>query len=771
MKKEIADRIENKTLIPYLRVSNDMLSTDRQLIEINGQLGKHELKSDQCFEDMAQRDNLRDRLGWQELLTYIKTNKIKNAVVLIDEQDRVFSGWEITASILSQANNYNFEIISLKDNCFLTDVENHEKLFKDAFGSQDYQNKIATKILSSKTQYNNLGLYGGGYISGYTSVAFYKCKIKGKDYKGKPQFCYTDDGQLIKEEFLARYELISRDENVYEKTGADGIIKKITTRPRLTQDDREQGIKAFLELSHMPKRIETIKYIFETIDKEEISAKNLIIRLNENGFRYWARGWNSKLLKEVIPNRAIIGLPTIGKRAKHPRYYYDEEGDLQPISRMDAYPTRKEDNGEIYGKHYGKMIDKHPSHIREPKTPRWSPIVDVDMFNRVNEKIKTMWGRDYAPPRKIENFLKNYFFFSNQAVDCDNNEHSDYMSLVAGDGYFYYKTQKHKQASGYVGEKNKPNSCSCSLKMIKQVIKKYFEELDKDIDLDIATTPKEMGAYINYWERNKDDSWKNEDLKFNMNDRRNVWKFICDYANKQLPEEAPIYYLQTITTNGDAGWGWALSNDGELTEQEINQELKKYKNYGGDIEVKSPVDYYNELIDAKNKELKLKIDALQIEYRNLEKLYRAYTIDDLPTTELKTEMKILDIKIKDLRNEEGENLLNNLKELENSRLKYVEDVKNGIRFLREQEYSKFRGVIDSTINKVIAYGSGGSVEAIKIVGKDNIRIFNKDELDVFRKAARGRDDLTGRFTAKVGQDRPRYSKRKNGKINCQREQN
>lgn len=665
------ERLKDKTIVNYIRVSSDSSDENRQKTEIDQFLKKYKFKSITTFVDKdssqgSKRDNLEDRKGWKSFIEYAKNKS--NVVVVVQEPDRLWAGRHVVTEILNQHEKHNFEIMAVKKTSkspqpiFLTDKEHERFCYNSGFDNEDYQDITSQKIIEAKSLGHNQGRYNGGRIAFYNDVVWYKCQMNGTS------LVTDENNRLIKEYCVARIQKIGRVEfNVilYNEKGEMVETKSLKKMPHLR--DEKEGIVPFIEPTTIQERLDAINQLFVWMDTEYIRASELARRLNTMRINSAGKGWTAARIKTLMQASHIessalglIGLPIIGKLGIHPRHEYNEDNVLNYIPRDERYKK--------------KTRKMSVNHRRQPESPIYDPIVPLDLFNRVQDKIDKLWTRRNLPPLKHHNVLKDLIYHHT----CDKPMFMGRNSKKGGKSYPFYSCSTHNKGLLYHHETKCVRSC-ISLKSLQYVIDDYFNYAENII-----------GQFPTEDTRIKISSNLINDLKQKTGSYEGVRTQIWRIMKQKMPCRATHQVV-----------------DGKLEEIHYDD-----SDLGEEITL---CEAYDMIREAERKELDQKLIELQLQHKKEDIVYRSKVLDGLDATETIQNLKDIEARIKQVEYDKeinlcatAENMLSEIKDLK----KQINDYEMSIKLL---ESSKSREHLERVVKKIVVRDNGKSVESIEII--------------------------------------------------------
>lgn len=346
----------------YIRVSSDKQETERQelSIELAGITVDYWIKD---AEGKNPRDLPEKRAGFQKLLALVNAGLVKSIVV--DRQDRFG---------VRDAYQWGQFISLLRDNgCRLYDVGGKELSADDdvsiltgtlgAITSTREQKEKAHRNLSGKVPKAALGEYQGGYPP-----------------YGLDVVCFGPDGEEKWRSFYVGH---------FErwKISADGTRELFKGKGNSPAKDAHDTLK--LRPSLEPERLKVARQIFEWYANESISPGQIATRLNDLAVDpVFGEHWNKVKIRTLLKNPAYIGLPTYNKRGGS-RFVEYVNGGFKEVERT---------NGKAK---LGRWRQKED--FIQPSEAEYEPLVDLEIWNRVQGKIEESSAKANAIPKRAPN--------------------------------------------------------------------------------------------------------------------------------------------------------------------------------------------------------------------------------------------------------------------------------------------------------------------------------------------------------------------------------
>lgn len=702
MNTEIVNKIKNErmNLGGLLRISTGGKPTSRQLRSINDALKPWDLELEVWYEDKAvARDNLKKRIGYQKFLEWTKT--VPNPCLVVAESDRLWSMDDVCHDVLRDSDKHHFHILclvdpSLNDSTFYSgSMENKQRAYNSCFKNAAAQNSGSNSILDQKADAVEQQLYIGGRFSGWNDVVRYKCRYEGDAARPgyDPDYILDNNNHYIQDgKPLMRIQQLRNGYRII-----DYVNGTTTERKNIPRREKENGVKAFIELTTIPERLDLIRFIFDTLDTEELSSRELIRRINKLYPDFWARGWSRNNLLKTIRNTACMGTPTIGKDG-NPRYY------------------RNGKNSKIQRNSYdrlGDVIQHNPDSHKITSTRVYWDLISKEQFVRVNEKIKRIWNAYTKQPRQpIDDFLKGYIFYGGDEIKSG-------LTLIRGGKSLAYKRSCYDTNAKFQ-DQPKINSCSCARNLAMKIVSRWIDDTKTDAEsFNNLIKNKVVNTYPpEYIEQLKNNRLKGIDL----------WKEICSkHSNDTIPIfncDANVNYVQTklldtktIFTryNGDIVPAYTIEKFDWMTAE----------------------DLFDEVVSTQRQEIEIQLELLTKKHEQ-KKLFAENQFNSGCSIDAENkEIKELERHISKLKLELNGSFLQRFKDVEIERDKLYADVELAKQSMIEKEYGRFRNLLGTLNFKMLIYGEGGTTEYVKITSKLGDILYPPEVIDSFRDG-RGR---------------------------------
>lgn len=667
---ELRARLAGKLLCPYLRCSSVAGEESRQRKVIKDWANKLSIMLETEFVEKAKytskRHKWKERVAWKNVITFADEHP-NQVVVVAEDSSRLWAGRRAVNGMLDDAQEHKFEILSLKTNAtnsnpiFFTDTENEKEALGSACDNSIAQIETSSRLIHKKTEVLEQGRYGGGKINYINDIAWYKCRMDGEALE-------TDEyNMLIKEKIVARLQKINHGNYTaiwYDENGE--VIKTQTDLRYQPHRDERDGVVAFLEPTTLPERLEVARLIFNWIDKEYIRASEVARRLITMGFSSAGVGWSGERVKDLVDDEkgggAMIGLPIIGKVAIEPRQYIDPNGEIKP------FPV---DKCKTLG---FNMRKEFKSHQRRPQKPIYEPIINPELYWRVQTKIKSNWTKRNNPPKRHFNVLKGLIYHNKLPMILGQSR-----GQQGKNDYYFYISKKYNDAQVYLAQQGLSCAASVSLLGLMDMISTYFQRAEERLE-QLPEPNREIFVPEDY---------KKLFLK-------------CYKSTNEI-------YHQIVSSS--------LWNDYQKPTF-LFDECRKTKK-SPKLVVISLKQLYEELKMELNKQLDTDIEQFNNDWRQAKKVYDIYVNDgvgEFARKEQAKQLKSIEDKIKEL---------NEAKQVNS--LQQVEDVWRTIGLLKaaikeyqgnytaSDGYSKLRSYIEAVISRIDVQDDGEKSSGLTIM--------------------------------------------------------
>jgi DNA invertase Pin-like site-specific DNA recombinase len=126
--------------------------------------------------------------------------------------------------------------------------------------------------------------------------------------------------------------------------------------------------------SERTERLQTVRDIFHWFANEKISPSQIATRLNKSKVdAVFGAGWNKQKIKQILRNPVYIGLPAVNKRSSGEHWEY-VDGEVRKVEPVKG----KVKTGRV------REVDDWIG----PSEPIFVPIVEVELFDRVQKKLR-----------------------------------------------------------------------------------------------------------------------------------------------------------------------------------------------------------------------------------------------------------------------------------------------------------------------------------------------------------------------------------------------
>ena len=683
---ELKARLAGKLVCPYLRCSSIAGEESRQRKVIKDWANKLGMMLETEFIEKAKytskRHKWKERVAWQSLIEFADQHP-NQIVVVAEDSSRLWAGRRAVNGMLDDAQEHKFEILSLKTNAtnstaiFFTDPENEKEALNSACDNSIAQIETSSRLIHKKTEILEQGRYGGGKINYINDIVWYKCRMDGEALE-------TDEyNMLIKERIVARIQKINHSNYTVVWYDENGEVEKTQNNLKFQphRDERE-GIVAFLEPTTIPERLEVAQLIFNWIDKEYIRASEVARRLIAMNYSSAGVGWSGERVKDITDDEkgggAMIGKPVIGKVAIKPRQYIDANGDIKP------FPA---DKCKTLGYN---MTKEYKSHQRRPQKPIYDPIIEPELYWRVQSKIKSVWTKRNNPPKRHFNVLKGLIYHNEMPMILGQSR-----GQQGKNDYYFYLDKKYNSGHVYLANKIKCPAC-VSLLALMELISVYFQQVKNRLE---ALPEPDRIIYVPE-----------------------------DYIELFLKCYKPInkIYHQIISS---PLWG------DYQKPTFLFDECRKVKKTAKLVEI-SLEQLYEELKGELNKQLDAEIEQFSNDWRQAKKVYDIYVNDgvgEFARKEQAKQLKNIEDKIKELNEAKKVNSLQQVEDV----WRTIELLKIAIREYNENytvsdEYSKLRTHIESVISRIDVQDDGLKTSGLIITPTSDVlgepMLFSKTDM-------------------------------------------
>jgi DNA invertase Pin-like site-specific DNA recombinase len=424
--------------IGYVRVSSDRQDTQRQYDNIQLWLRKHDLPDITILEDAGRRHQPEKRERFLQLTGMIQAKAID--WIVVDSLDRYGFGhphewgsfaWTMTkngVTLWSATEDRPLNGDSIAD-LIISDVA--------AIGSRTEMVLKAQRDLGRKRSMAEEGLYTGGWVPFGTDVA---CQ----DQAGKPRWRVVTVG---------KWQRI----RIYP----DGRQERWDGRNNFP-GDRMVGDRLMLVPTVKTERITILNDVFTWFVNETLSFDAIARRLNERGTYHPFGPWYGLLVRNVLRNPTVIGLPAYNRRANS--LYAELLG-----GRINTDPPRRGPTRPLMAR------QRERSEWIVPPKPVFEPLVPVALFEAAQTKLGSL-KRHAKAPRSSTLWLAGLVY----CAKCG-------CRMI---GWYYPKDRKDPNSyccSLYrkLGFHN-PSGCRhhrCSQSQIERLLDRYLEMIGKDIEI------------------------------------------------------------------------------------------------------------------------------------------------------------------------------------------------------------------------------------------------------------------------------------------------
>jgi len=469
-------KLEGKRVVAYVRISSD------------GQDGGSE-SQEEALKRFARRNNITilkwycDNQGknprgdgnrplFQQMIKDAKKGIFD--VILVHYQKRLGLFGHYFGKYMCELLEHDVHVWSVQGDRDLSSEDPAElhRTFQDTISCQTDVSEHGGKVLEREITAARKGLYHGG-------IPPYGCDV----------VCYDDQGtEKWRTVFFNRHrenkdtgEIIQ--DGLRRKIYPDGRMEEYKGKHNVPRKDRNDVLR--LAPSIVTERTDAVKKIFHWYDKQRTSASKIAARLSGLGIEpVETVAWHGGTISGILKNPVYIGKPVVCKRTG-------------------ARFTKRDKNGKIELTNV-KAKRKSMAILTEdywvwPDEPVFPPIVDEDIFLRVQEKFRK---RKYEDPRQVarypENWLKDIlvcgrcakpmnFCFKPINHKKDKKEGKPIRKIA------------HYRCGSYAHRGGKINPFGCQsyfikLETVKTIIDNYLEDCKAKIEFDKAL--EEMVANV-----------------------------------------------------------------------------------------------------------------------------------------------------------------------------------------------------------------------------------------------------------------------------------
>jgi DNA invertase Pin-like site-specific DNA recombinase len=432
-------------------VSSDKQDSSRQRENIEAWAARNGLVISHWYEDSKgknPRDLADKRVDFQRLMNFAEAGAID--AIIVDSLDRfgVRDAYEL-GHYIHLLRNCGVELWSVtQGNLSASDAATILNSTVGAITSTNEQQEKAHRSLTGKRRRALKGLYVGGYPP-----------------YGLDVVCFGADGaekwRLV---WIAHYERL--------KIMPDGTEQRYSGKHNTPAHDSTD------ELRYRPsirvERIEIVERIFKWYADEAISPSQIATRLNEMSVDpVFGEAWNKQKIKQLLKHPIYVGIPTVNKRgsARHLEFV---DGEERPVSWEKGRPKA------------GR--NRKAEDWWQPEEPEFPPIVSVETFDVVQERLKKNAEKyrnsKRRTPRTASFWLRNLLFCAkcNQPMRAWNCQ--GYRSYFCG-------------TYGTYGKVN-PTGCRSNrmkAEVVEKLVEEYLQETNQKIaELLKATESREWEA-------------------------------------------------------------------------------------------------------------------------------------------------------------------------------------------------------------------------------------------------------------------------------------
>jgi hypothetical protein len=316
----------------------------------------------------ARQRSGRVRTRFDDLMDLVTTQKLDWIVIATFDRFGIQDQREIFSFTL-KLREYGVRLFSVEDNLDLTsaDTGSFFQVAAKAVGSVGYTQQQAEKNIMKMIHMAEGGWATSGNVPYGLDLVLYDLHDTTR-----PHLRVIRTAQKPKRFRIVRYSDSSRverdDLGVIIRSSLETVGKE-ETELMPARNKKTTGYRA--EPSVCGDRIEAIRLMFELADRG-FGFGAIADAMFEQGHRHFAKRFGAHAIEMALKNPAYIGMPAWGKTGvgKYRRNYGKQP---RPVGREASGPiTQKKTEADwVY-----------------PRTPVFKPIIDPELFERVNAKLK-----------------------------------------------------------------------------------------------------------------------------------------------------------------------------------------------------------------------------------------------------------------------------------------------------------------------------------------------------------------------------------------------
>ncbi len=433
--------LQGKRICRYVRVSKDVQEGERQIFSTDSWAKFNGVYIDESFEDTEgsnSRDMSAKRVQFQRMLKACQNNDFD--AIVVDSLDRFgFKNNKELQYYLYMLDQWGVELWSVSQGCISDDdVATVFNTTAAAITSEKEQKEKALRNLEGRMANSRKGNYCGGPPPYGLDIACY-----GSDGKEKWRVVWVGPHQRVKynpdgssEEYNGKNNFPSRD--------ATDILRLSPTIKK--------------------ERIEAVNKIYQWFADELISYYQIAVRLNKEkvqSIHSSGKIWNRGHVQHLLANPVFIGFPTDNKKGQS-RFFEYKDGKVRPVNPDDESRVREE-------KDYWR-----------PETPVFDPIVPVELWNKVQQKLRQRTGKQAAPnPQRLEEFWLQPFVY---CAGCGKKMRATYVGKGSA-RHTYYSCSTYS----VYGSINK-TGCQCNSvpkPIVEELINAYLADASAKLAHDL----------------------------------------------------------------------------------------------------------------------------------------------------------------------------------------------------------------------------------------------------------------------------------------------
>ncbi|MDA7979542.1 MAG: recombinase family protein [Pirellulales bacterium] len=437
--------LQDKRVVAYLRVSSDRQDATRQRTQIEEWAEKHGIEIVNWFDDTKgrnPRDKADKRVNFQRMLGVAESGEVD--AIVVDSQDR-FGTRDVYefGHFINQLRGYGVRLWSVSQGCLSrSDDATVLQATVGALTSSREQREKGHRSITGRIGKEREGRWQGGVPPfGLDKVCF--------DSAGNIKW------RLVQED--------NRDQRVMYLPDGDGWVEHQRYDGPGNVPGRDKGDYLVLRPSIRLERIKWVRKMFQWYDEEGLSARKIAERFTDLEVETaGGKSWYKTRIQELLKNPAYIGLPAGNKRAGS-RFAEYKDGEVREVDR-DSGPVKM-----------GRRREQ--SDWWQPDEPIFDPLVPVDLFNRVQDKIRESSElhsrKDRKPPQTARMWLKEFLV----CARCGKGMHAN-ASTKSGNIPSYFCSQYNKH-----GNKNE-SGCRChrvKAEVLEEIVMTYVHDQHAEI--------------------------------------------------------------------------------------------------------------------------------------------------------------------------------------------------------------------------------------------------------------------------------------------------